>query len=170
MLAVALDADWSDLPFRPGYLPLLTRLIRNVARAGDVISGPVQAGSAVQLAVPPDAARMEVVTPDGVRQRYADVQGHNRVEFTHTDSAGPYRVLAAGERGALLDAPRGAFVIESPRGESDLTPIAGVEAWSHEAERGGGGAASIKRSLAAYVLLVFAGLVLLEGALRLRRH
>jgi hypothetical protein len=170
MLAVSLDADWSDLPFRPGYLPLLTRLIRDVARAGDAISGPVAAGSAVQLAVPPDAARIEVVAPDGVRERYGDVQGKTHVEFTHTGSAGPYRVLAAGERGALLDAPRGAFIIESPRAESELTPLSGIESWSREAERGGGAAAAIKRSMAAYVLLVFAGLVLLEGALRLRKH
>jgi hypothetical protein len=167
LLATSLDADWSDLPFRPGYLPLLTRLIRGLARAELVITGPVPAGATVQLAVPPDAARMEVVAPDGVRQRYDDLKGKTSVEFAHTDSAGPYRVLASGDRGALLDTPRGAFVIESPRSESDLMPIANVESWGLSAVKGGS-AAMIKRSLASYVLLVFAMLVLVEGALRLR--
>jgi hypothetical protein len=167
LLATSLDADWSDLPLRPGYLPLLTRLIRDVAHAEVVVTGPVVAGSRVQLAVPPDAARMEVISPDGLREPYGDLKGKTRIEFAHTNAPGPYRVLAAGERGELLDSPRGAFVIESPRAESDLTPIPNVEAWGRKATSGTS-VASIKRSLASFVLLVFAMLVLAEGALRLR--
>jgi hypothetical protein len=168
ILALSLDADWSDLPFRPGYLPLLTRLIREVAGAGTAISGPVAAGSTVQLTVPPDAARMELVTPEGTRHRYDDLKGKTSVAFSATDSAGPYRMLAAGERGVLADVPRGAFVVESPRAESDLSSIPGIASWSKRAAHGAA-LDSVKKSLAPLVLLVFALLVLIEGTLRLRK-
>jgi hypothetical protein len=168
LLAVSLDADYSDWPFRPGYLPLLSRLIREVAGAGIAIEGPVAAGASVELAVPPGAARMEVVSPEGARQRYDDLKGKTKVEFSATDAAGAYRVLAAGERGALADVPRGAFVVEGPRAESDLTPLQGVEGWVVHSAHGSAGAAEVKRPLAPYVLLMFMLLVLFEGVLRLR--
>jgi hypothetical protein len=167
LLAVSLDADWSDLPLRPGYLPLLARLIREVAGAGLAINGPVAAGSPVRIAVPPEAARMEVVGPDGLRTRFDDVKGKPSVELAATDSAGPYRVLAAGERGTLADVPRGAFVVESPHAESELGALADVQSWGPRAARGSSGT-YVKQTLAPYVLLVFAMLALLEGLLRLR--
>jgi hypothetical protein len=168
LLAVSLDADWSDWPFRPGYLPLLARLIREVSGASVAIDGPVAAGSSLELAVPADAAHMEVLGPDGTRQRYDELKGKRVVTFSATDSAGAYRVLAAGDRGALADVPRGAFVVETPHAESELTALPAVESWGRSAAGATGG--YVKRSLASYVLLVFAGLVLLEGALRLRRR
>src|SRR5262249_60691788 len=58
-LATTLDDEWTALPLRPGYLPLLSRLIREVARTRRTVSGPVAAGSQVDLDVPPDAARLE---------------------------------------------------------------------------------------------------------------
>jgi hypothetical protein len=168
LLAVSLDADYSDWPFRPGYLPLLSRLIREVAGAGIAIEGPVAAGASIELAVPPGATRMEVVSPEGTRQRFDGLAGKTRIELGATEAAGAYRVLAAGDRGALADVPRGAFVVESPRVESDLTPIPGVEGWVASSARGSVGAAQVKRPLAPYVLLMFMLLVLFEGALRLR--
>jgi hypothetical protein len=169
VLAVSLDADWSDWPFRPGYLPLLAQLIREVAGAGAAVSGPILAGSTVKLAVPPDAARMEVVSPDGARHRYDHLEGKTNVELSATDNAGPYRVLAAGGRGVLGDVPRGAFVVEPPRAESDLNAIPGVERWAQRTTHGVS-AMTIKKSLAPYVLLFFALLVLVEGGLRLRKR
>jgi hypothetical protein len=165
LLATSLDADWTDLPLRPGYLPMLTWLIRDVARAELAISGPVRAGQAVRLALPPDARGLEVVTPEGVRHRYDDIAGKSSIEFTHTQRSGPYRVLAESERGLLADAPRGAFVVESPRAESDLTPLQQVESWGVGAPAGPIGG-TVRHSLVSYVLLVFALLVLAEGSLR----
>jgi hypothetical protein len=167
LLATTLDADWTDLPLRPGYLPLLTRLIRDVAQAQLAISGAVAAGERVQLAVPPDAQSLEVVTPEGIRHPFEDVAGKVSVEFTATQSAGPYRVLATSERGVSLDAPRAAFVVETPRAESDLTPLPQVETWGASATQSGSGA-TVRHSLAAQVLLLFALLVFAEGALRTR--
>jgi hypothetical protein len=167
LLATTLDDEWTDLPLRPGYLPLLSRLIRDAARASFAISGPVSAGSEVQVAVPPDAAQLEVLGPGGTAQRHDDLAGKRSIAFAQTEAAGPYRVLAAASHGALLDVPRGAFVVETPRSESDLTPLQGVEGWSG---RSGGGtsAAHIRQSLMPYLLVVFALLVLGEGVLRLR--
>jgi hypothetical protein len=169
LLAVSLDADWSDWPLRPGYLPLLARLIRQVSGAGAAIEGPVVAGSSVELAVPKDAAHLEIVDPEGTRRRYDDLKGKESVTFEATESPGAYRVLAASERGTLADVPRAAFVVESPHGEGDLTPLADVESWG-EHGKAGVSAGYVKRSLSSYVLLVFAGLMLLEGGLRLRRR
>jgi hypothetical protein len=165
LLATSLDGDWTDLPFRPGFLPLLTRLIRDVSRAELAIGGPVQAGQPVKLAVPPDAEGLEVVTPEGVRHRYDDLAGKPSIEFPHTEVPGPYRVLAASERGVLVDAPRGAFVVEGPRAESDLTPLAHVEGWGGGTPKAAG-AGVVRHSLVSYVLLLFAMLVLAEGAMR----
>lgn len=168
VLATTLDDDWTDLPLRPGYLPLLAQLIRAVARADLAISGPVAAGDAVQIAVPPDAVHMEIVKPTGAVRRYDDVSGKQSFAFTETESAGPYRVLAAGSGGGgLLDVPRGAFVVETPRDESDLTPLDAIERWSAR-EKAGTDVALVRQSLMPYLLFAFAMLVLGEGLLRLR--
>jgi hypothetical protein len=167
LLATTLDADWSDLPLRPGYLPLLSRSIRDAARASFAISGPVRAGHPVKLAVPPDATRIEVLGPTGAVVRHDDLAGKRSLEFTETEAAGPYRVLASSHRAALLDVPRGAFVVETPRTESDLTPLPGVETWGAQSARGST-AAQVRQSLMPLLLIMFALLVLGEGALRLR--
>ena len=166
-LATTLDDEWTDLPLRPGYLPLLSRLIREVARTRRTVSGPVAAGSKVELDVPPDAARMEVLAPDGAVHRFDDLRDKVQVDFEATNVAGPYRVLAQSGRGAMLDVPRGAFIVEAPRSESDLHPLAGVEGWNTRGDRSGAGA-QVRRSLAPWLLIAFAMLVLAEGALRLR--
>lgn len=167
LLATTLDDDWTDLPLRPGYLPLLSRLIRDAARASLAISGPVAAGSEVHIAVPPDAAQLEVLGPGGSVSRHEELAGKRSIAFADTEAAGPYRVLAAGGHGALLDVPRGAFVVETPRSESDLSPLQGVEGWSRRSAQGVS-AAHVRQSLMPYLLIVFALLVLGEGVLRLR--
>jgi hypothetical protein len=167
LLATTLDDDWTDLPLRPGYLPLLSRSIRDTARASFAISGPVHAGSAIQIAVPPDATQMEIIGPAGTVQRHADVSGKRSIEFTQTDIAGPYRVLASSSRAALLDVPRGAFVVETPRAESDLSLLANVETWGASSARIAS-AAQVRQALMPYLLIMFALLVLGEGVLRLR--
>jgi hypothetical protein len=166
LLGLSLDADFSDLPLRPGYLPLLARLIREVAGAGQAIASPVAAGTPIALAVPPGATRMEVVTSEGERLRFDDVRDKTSVELTQTESAGAYRVLAAGARGVLADVPRGSFVVETPRVESDLTPIAELPALASSTQSMNAG--SVRRPLASYALLVFALLALCEGVVRLR--
>jgi hypothetical protein len=167
ILATSLDDDWSDLPLRPGYLPLLVNLLRHTSRTHDLQSGPVQPGATVRIPVPPGAARLEVVTPAGLRRRYDDLDDESRVEFSDTRAAGPYRVMVSSAGGALVDAPRGAFVVEAPRDESDLTPDPEARQLV-SGERGGGGA-TVHRSLASLIFLLFGVVVIGEGLVRLRR-
>lgn len=166
LLATSLDTDWTDLPLRPGYLPLLSQLVRSVANAEAPSRSKVSAGSRVTLAVPPQSTRMEVLAPDGARHAFDDLAGKSTVELAETALAGPYRVLAAGPDGTLADVARGAFVAELPAAESDSTPLANVEQWP---ARGATGAArsAVHNPLAPFVLWAFALLVLVEGIARL---
>ncbi|MDD9934618.1 MAG: BatA and WFA domain-containing protein [Myxococcales bacterium] len=167
LLATTLDADWGDLPLRPGYLPLLVHVLRHLSQTEGLESGPVAPGDSVRVPVPPAAAELEVVTPEGLRHRYADLKGKAVVEFGETHSAGPYRVLASSGAGALTDAPRGAFVVDVPAGESDLSALAELASLTPSASQEGGGAV-VQHSLSPFLLLLFAFLVLAEGGVRLR--
>jgi hypothetical protein len=166
LLATTLDADWSDLPLRPGYLPLLAELVRRVANSVSSVRGPVTAGAPLTLSVPPHARTIEVIAPDGEHQRFDDLDGKSSVKLTHTERPGPYRMLAASGDGALTEVPRGAFVVAPPHNESDLTPSQGIEKWT-EREHDHSDAALVKRSLSPYLFLLFALLALSEGAARL---
>jgi len=168
LIATTLDTDWTDLPLRPGYLPLLSRLIRNVAHAGLSISGPVRAGSTVELRIPPGSVGLEVITPEGIRHTYPALDAHASITFDHTESPGPYRVLSTSDLGLVGDVPRAAFVVDSPGVESDLTPIADLTGIGAQSSRRGS-AATIRKPLAPFVLLVFGMLVFAEGLLRARR-
>ena len=166
LLATTLDADWTDLPLRPGYLPLLAQLVRRVANAVSSVRGPVTAGAPLTLGVPPHAHTLEVIAPDGEHQRFDHLEGKSSVELTHTDRPGPYRMLAASGDESLAEVPRGAFVVAPPHNESDLSPSQGIEHWTdHEHDRAD--TALVKRSLAPHLLLLFALLALSEGIARL---
>jgi hypothetical protein len=166
LLATSLDTDWSDLPLRPGYLPLLSQLVRTAANAEAPSRSKVAAGSRVTLAVPPQAVRLEVIAPDGAHHGFDDLAGKSTVELTATALAGPYRVLAAGVDGVLADVARGAFVAELPAAESDGTPLPNVEQWPSRGTAGSGQSV-VKNPLGPFVAWAFALLVLMEGILRL---
>lgn len=168
LLALPLDDDWSDLPLRPGYLALLARVLRQLSSAVAPPLAHVPAGAVVKIPVPPTAERMEVVLPDGSRERFDDLQGKTEIELTETEQPGAYRALAAGRGGPGGDAARGAFVVDAPIAESDLTPLPDLPELERLAGRGDGGA-TIRRTLAPMVLLVLAALALAEGIVRLPR-
>jgi hypothetical protein len=166
LFALPLDADWSDLPLRPGYLALLARVMRHVASSVTPPPGRIVAGQSVRIPVPPTAERMEVALPDGTRERFDELADKSEIVLEKTWQPGAYRALAAGAGGPIGDASRGAFVVETPLGESDLTPLPNLPALERVAGSGDGGA-TVRRSLSPILLVVLALIALAEGFLRL---
>lgn len=168
LLATTLDGEWGDLPLHPGYLPLVSKLIRNVARAERAITGPVAALATVDIAVPPGASRLEVLTPEGERHAYDVQPGQATLPFAHTASPGPYRVLAKSPSGLMADVPRGAFVVTSPLAESDLTPQGELSPAISQTKKAKDSGLS-RRPLTSWFLIAFAMLALAEGIVRVTR-
>src|SRR5690606_8556761 len=63
LFATSLDDAWTDLPDRPGYLPLVVSLLRRLAPAGSAPSAPVMAGTRVTIEPPAGAVRLDVIAP-----------------------------------------------------------------------------------------------------------
>lgn len=111
LLATSIDRDWSDLPLRPGFVPLAERTIdylaggrRSAGRAqlhiGDV---RVTAGDAPVLVIGPDQSRTSIIPDDDEVLR-----------FDKTHLVGTYRVERDGQ---LEDV----FSVVSDRRESVLS-------------------------------------------------
>jgi hypothetical protein len=117
--AIPCDADWSNLPMRPFYLPLMQQLVTYLASKVHP-SRNVDVGRPLVAFLPlADAGKKALFTdPDG---RATEVVVANRgtrgmVEFTQTDRPGLY----------VLDAPGGNrihFVANTDRKESDLRQL-----------------------------------------------
>ena len=71
-LTTTIDRDWTDLPIRTSYLPLVQEMIRWLGSRG-AARGPVAAlvGEAVEIAVPKRTTRVELLRPDGTRGVFA---------------------------------------------------------------------------------------------------
>ena len=104
VLAIPVDDDWSELPYSPGYLPLVSVLLRDLAGSGRAPSAVLLAGASVEL-----SPRHLVRAPDGTV--HEPVEGR----FDETAAPGVYRVLDGDE-------VMSSFVVAPPASESDLTP------------------------------------------------
>lgn len=170
LLATTLDDDWTDLPYRPGYLPLMARAIRGLGSARVLPDRPFHPGRTVAIPIPPGARRMEVIGPDG-EQHALSVGGSQQLEtpFGETHLPGVYRVRTAGASEPLSHAPRLAFVVAPPANESD--PSAGEPPASSTSQTTAAGAGvRVPRSLTIWFLLAAAVMALIEGWLRLDRR
>jgi len=165
LLATTLDDAWSDLPYRPGFLPLLVRLLEGISSRPQVRDEPVQPGAAVAVAPPPRASRMVVIDPKGDEH---DIDVQDPRPFTHTAMAGAYRVLVATSAEPLADDPRSAFVVVPPAAESDLAP-APLPDLGERARAEGQSGATVRRPLAAWFFLAAGLMVVAEAVLRSRR-
>ena len=127
LLATTVDREWTDLPIRPGFLPLVQESARRLVGASDTDATPsLLVGQTRELALAADDRRLEVTKPDGsVWVAKHDRPGIGRsVAFADTDEPGVYRVSAAGPDGALAPRPADGFVVNVDTRESNPARLA----------------------------------------------
>lgn len=97
LLTTTIDRDWTDLPIRPGFLPLVQRCVRHLAdRLDHRAQRLVEVGAAVPLEVSAGMRRLTVRGPEGPDTVYTaqELAEKSRVSFTSTDIPGDYLVWA----------------------------------------------------------------------------
>ena len=139
LLTTTVDRDWTDLPIRPGFLPLMQEAARWLAGApsGDAIS-TLLVGAAREIPAATDDRRIEIIKPGGEGRALAPEArdtgtwrgsaGGEKfpggrlgrvVVFGETDQPGSYRVRAFRTNGAWVDRPDETFVVNLDTRESD---------------------------------------------------
>lgn len=166
VLALPLDASASDLPYRPGYLPLLSRVLRALARPGAMPDEPMPPGEVPALATPGMRGAIELTLPNGSLLS-REIEG-GRVLLDDLEVAGAYLARLPGSGGTLVPSPRSAFVIAPPLEESDLS----VGVLPPRAEGEGPDAvarAVVERPLGRWAFLAVGAFAVVEGLARARR-
>jgi hypothetical protein len=126
LLTTTVDREWTDLPIRPGFLPLVQEAARYLAGApsGEAAAAIVVGGKR-EIALGADDRRVEIVTPGGESRwltpaaHAGDARARHIVVFTETDEPGLYRVRAARADGTASERPDAAFVVTLDASESD---------------------------------------------------
>lgn len=171
-----LDDDWTDLPLTPGFLPLLTGLVRGLAAVDALPPGPHRAGSVLSTRVPVGASVLYLVTPDGRRvdldigTKDRDRDGNPKarsdaiVSIRDTAVSGAYRAFAIldGQREQELD--QLSFVVVPDTRDSDLSLRL-----PHEADKKPGPqtSAAHARGVENWFWLIFGIAAIAEGGLRI---
>jgi hypothetical protein len=127
LLSTTLDREWTDLPIRTGFLPLMQESARRLAgtseRGGTSV---LTVGQRRDIALGPDERRLEITKPDGTvwvasKDR---ASGARVVLFTETDEPGAYRVRTAGADGTLSERPADGFAVNIEPRESNPERLA----------------------------------------------
>jgi Aerotolerance regulator N-terminal/von Willebrand factor type A domain len=176
LLTTTVDREWTDLPIRPGFLPLMQEAARYLAGApgSDSISA-LTVGQRREITLANDDRRVEVIKPDGQslwltpEGRAPEAHGRREVTFTETDEPGLYRVRASRGDGTLAERAPESFVVNVDPAESDPARLADDK----RPDRGPAGAeagAAPKRRLELWhgLGVVIIAAVLIESLLTLR--
>ena len=106
LFTTSADRDWTDLPLKTAYLPLVQALVRYLSgnRTGSFDPG-IETGTAKAISLPPSSVgkRIKVIKPDS-KEREVTVSGEGeaaRAAFTENDLAGIYRIAFS----SLADKP-----------------------------------------------------------------
>jgi hypothetical protein len=181
LLTTTVDREWTDLPIRPGFLPLVqeaTRYLAGTPGLGSIAA--VAVGQRREIAVGADDRRIEVVGPGGrstwltpearaSEARAPEARARRAVTFVETDEPGLYRVRASRTDGTVEERTEERFVVDLDPSESDPALLPEDRRPDHARAAGAAGAAPKNRlelwhALGA-VILVF---VLAESLLTLR--
>jgi hypothetical protein len=170
LLTTSIDRDWTDLPIRTAYLPLVQQAARYLARTLDAPgAGEVQVGQARTIALGDEGAEEVLVRgPGGLQVRFGpdEVRGKRALSFTRTEVPGTYRVsiLRPGETEVA-----GVFSVNPPPLESDLTRLPAGQAArlsTPRADDPGAFAAAVGRTaLWPWIALALLAFLLAEGFL-----
>ena len=179
LLTTTVDREWTDLPIRPGFLPLMQESARRLAGApsGEASTG-LLVGQRREIAMGADDRRIDVIKPSGeLRSLTPDPSARPRdgkpaarpLLFTETDEPGAYRVRATRADGSAVDRPDESFVVNVDVRESDPARLPADRRPDRVRGEAAGGNVPKRRlelwhALSASVLLF----VLLESALTLR--
>jgi hypothetical protein len=176
LLTTTVDREWTDLPIRPGFLPLMQEAARYLAGApGSESIASLTVGQRREVALGADDRRVEVVGPNGQstwltpEARAPEAHAKRTVAFDHTDEPGLYRVRASRTDGTTVERPEERFVVDLDPGESDPAPLPADRRPDH-ARAGAAGDATPKSRLELWHILgvVVLGCVLVESLLTLR--
>ena len=118
----SLDDDWTDLPLRSIFVPLVHQLARSLSDTLLLDGGAlVEVGGSLPLAVPPDPSvsawvRLPDGTEAGLETGAADEEG--RVRFAGIDQPGQYQLVWGASPGSSEGVVRTVFSARVPQDES----------------------------------------------------
>ncbi len=168
-----IDWDWTDLPIRTTYLPLVRRIVEYLAQRGSGGATGVEVGAPVRLdASASGAERLVVSSPTGERT-VVDVE--DGAAWLVASERGVHEVsaLVSGEE---VPSPALTFVVNTPSAESDVTPaedeaVSAVVSGSGPG-LGGEAAGAVPGGRAVWPVLLLLGLVAVyvESAVSVRRR
>ncbi|MEO7669026.1 MAG: VWA domain-containing protein, partial [Polyangia bacterium] len=189
LLTTTVDREWTDLPIRPGFLPLIQESARRLAGvpSGDAISA-LLVGATREIPAGQDDRRIEVIKPDGngralapearnvanprddTGKSAAAARAARAVVFRDTDQPGTYRVRAFRNNGASFDRPDETFVVNVDTRESDPAVLSPERRPDRLASKHGDANLAPKRQMELWHVLgaALVALLLLESILTLR--
>jgi hypothetical protein len=170
VLATTVDDDWTDLPYRPGFVPLVAQLIHKLTPSARLPDRPFAPGAEVPVPVGPGVVHLRVVAPDGTEHDHRGPELGEHVRFAATERLGAYRVQVRTRESRLRDDARAAFTVAPPLAESDLTPGEAPEGASprgEAAQRAEPG--TVRHPIGPWFFLLAGLLLIAEGVLRRSR-
>jgi hypothetical protein len=126
MLTTAMRPDWTNLPLKPLFLPLVARLTFYLGGA-DANRSQVLAGAPLAIPFSPgqveEATECEVTRPSGEVQRVQAKKGEHTLRYAETHQVGIYLFsVPAGERTKNLP-----YAVNIDPGECEATDLTRVE-------------------------------------------
>jgi hypothetical protein len=127
LLTTTVDRQWTDLPIRPGFLPLLREAVRHLVGApDDDRSATLLVGEPRILTFIGDTQTLEVTRPDSSvwigKREQAGSSGS--IAYDGTEQIGLYRVRAAGPDGSFAAQTAQDFAVNLDPRESNPTRLA----------------------------------------------
>ena len=124
LLTTSIDREWTDLPIRPGFLPLVEQIVLYLGRAlDDERPRIVRVGEIRALTLPAGSTAAYVTRPDGT-EITVDVDASGvAASFTDTSRVGLHKVAAVDAAGQRRLLPRERFTVMIDTREVDLTRI-----------------------------------------------